>query len=173
MVFTSFVFLFAFLPLMLLGFYVLRFYQQDFLAKVFLILGSLFFYGFWNPSYLVLLLGSIGVNFLIGKIILNANKFLLSSSLNLSGGGGQNSLYLESSPFNPNCTFSSTPKQIFKNPKPYLILGILFNLAFLGFFKYADFFLENFNLFAQLLEFDFAIPLLFNKLLFWWIVIKK
>ncbi|WP_300794677.1 hypothetical protein [Helicobacter sp. UBA3407] len=87
MVFTSFVFLFAFLPLMLLGFYVLRFYQQDFLAKVFLILGSLFFYGFWNPSYLVLLLGSIGVNFLIGKIILNANKFLLSSSLNLSGGG--------------------------------------------------------------------------------------
>lgn len=159
MVFTSFVFLFAFLPLMLLGFYVLRFYQQDFLAKVFLILGSLFFYGFWNPSYLVLLLGSIGVNFLIGKIILNANKFLLSSSLNLSGGGGQNSLYLESSPFNPNCTFSSTPKQIFKNPKPYLILGILFNLAFLGFFKYADFFLENFNLFAQLLEFDFAIPL--------------
>ena len=96
---------------------------------------------------------------MIGKIILNANKFLLSSSLNLSGGGGQNSLYLESSPFNPNCTFSSTPKQIFKNPKPYLILGILFNLAFLGFFKYADFFLENFNLFAQLLEFDFAIPL--------------
>nr|WP_300823852.1 MBOAT family O-acyltransferase [Helicobacter sp. UBA3407] len=84
---------------------------------------------------------------------------MLSSSLNLSGGGGQNSLYLESSPFNPNCTFSSTPKQIFKNPKPYLILGILFNLAFLGFFKYADFFLENFNLFAQLLEFDFAIPL--------------
>lgn len=74
-------------------------------------------------------------------------------------GGGQNSLYLESSPFNPDCTFSSTPKQIFKNPKPYLILGILFNLAFLGFFKYADFFLENFNLFAQLLEFDFAIPL--------------
>ncbi|WP_299384181.1 hypothetical protein [Helicobacter sp. UBA3407] len=50
MVFTSFVFLFAFLPLMLLGFYALRFYQQDFLAKVFLILGSLFFYGFWNPS---------------------------------------------------------------------------------------------------------------------------
>lgn len=77
----------------------------------------------------------------------------------MSGGGGQNSLSLESSSFNPPYAFSSTPKQISKNPKFYLILGILFNLALLGFFKYTDFFLDNFNLFAQLLEFDFAIPL--------------
>ncbi len=46
-----------------------------------------------------------------------------------------------------------------KNAKLYLILGILFNLALLGFFKYTDFLLENFNLFSQLLHLDFNIPL--------------
>lgn len=72
MVFSSFSFILGFLPLMLLGFYCLRYYKQDFLAKVFLVFGSLFFYGFWNPSYLPLLLGSIGVNFIIGKKILHS-----------------------------------------------------------------------------------------------------
>lgn len=133
MVFSSFTFLFGFLPLMLCVFYVLRYFKQDLFAKISLVFGSLFFYGFWNPSYLFLLLGSIGVNFLIGKQI-------------LVRGGGQNNPYLESSPF-------------VKNPKVYLVLGILFNLSLLGFFKYADFFLENFNLFAQLLKLDLNIPL--------------
>ena len=44
-------------------------------------------------------------------------------------------------------------------PKFYLILGILFNLCLLGFFKYTDFFLENFHLFTQLVHLDFDIPL--------------
>lgn len=38
-------------------------------------------------------------------------------------------------------------------------MGIVFNLALLGFFKYTDFFLENFALFTQLLHLDFNIPL--------------
>ena len=45
------------------------------------------------------------------------------------------------------------------HPKALLILGIIFNLCLLGIFKYTDFFLENFNLFAKLLALDFAIPL--------------
>ncbi|WP_394990733.1 MBOAT family O-acyltransferase, partial [uncultured Helicobacter sp.] len=45
------------------------------------------------------------------------------------------------------------------SPKFFLILGILFNLCLLGFFKYTDFFLENFNLFTQLAHLDFSIPL--------------
>nr|WP_237022039.1 MBOAT family O-acyltransferase [Helicobacter cinaedi] len=36
---------------------------------------------------------------------------------------------------------------------------MIFNLCLLGIFKYTDFFLENFNLFTQLLHLDFAIPL--------------
>ncbi len=43
--------------------------------------------------------------------------------------------------------------------KQYLIIGIIFNLSLLGFFKYTDFFLENFNLLSNLLNFDLNIPL--------------
>ncbi|HET8700349.1 MAG TPA: MBOAT family protein [Nitrococcus sp.] len=66
MLFNSPVFLFAFLPLVLLGFYLIgRFYAQA--ALVFLLLASLFFYGWWNPSYLPLLLGSIVFNYTVGR----------------------------------------------------------------------------------------------------------
>ena len=44
-------------------------------------------------------------------------------------------------------------------PKFYFILGIIFNLCLLGFFKYTDFLLENFNTFSKLTHLDFDIPL--------------
>ena len=44
-------------------------------------------------------------------------------------------------------------------PKFYFILGIIFNLCLLGFFKYTDFLLENFNAFSQIAHLDFNIPL--------------
>ena len=44
-------------------------------------------------------------------------------------------------------------------PKFYFILGIIFNLCLLGFFKYTDFLLENFNTFSKLARLDFDIPL--------------
>ena len=47
----------------------------------------------------------------------------------------------------------------YNNPKFYFLIGIVFNLCLLGFFKYSDFFLENFNAFSQLLKLDFNIPL--------------
>lgn len=87
----------------------------------FLVLGSLFFYAFWNVLYLPILMGSIVVNYVIAKVILKS-----------SGGGGA---------------------------KYYLTSGIVFNLELLGFFKYTDFFLENFNLLSQVLNLDFEIPL--------------
>ena len=51
----------------------------------------------------------------------------------------------------------STP--FYHNPKFYFILGIIFNLCLLGFFKYTDFLLENFNAFSKLARLDFDIPL--------------
>ncbi len=79
----------------------------------------------------------------------------------MSGGGGQNNLFVESSSSlsNPNPFNSISFKPHKLNPKLFLILGIVFNLALLGFFKYTDFFLENFNAFSKLLSLDFAIPL--------------
>jgi D-alanyl-lipoteichoic acid acyltransferase DltB (MBOAT superfamily) len=66
MLFSSYVFVFAFLPLALLGYYALvgrapRSYQYGFL-----LLASLFFYGYWKLSYLPLLLISIVFNFVLG-----------------------------------------------------------------------------------------------------------
>ena len=46
-----------------------------------------------------------------------------------------------------------------QSPKFYFILGIIFNLSLLGFFKYTDFLLENFNAFSQIAHLDFNIPL--------------
>ena len=77
MLFSSYIFLFAFLPIMLFGFYLLKYFGFYKTSKVFLLCGSLFFYGFWNFLYLPLLLFSIIINFLLHKSILSA-------------GGGQN-----------------------------------------------------------------------------------
>ena len=70
MLFSSYIFIFAFLPIMLLGFYGLKYFHQNFLAKLFLVLGSLFFYAFWEVKYLGLLLLSIVVNYAIATLIL-------------------------------------------------------------------------------------------------------
>jgi len=64
--FHSYAFIFAFLPItFLLYFGINRVSPQK--ARFFLILASLLFYGWWNPLYVPLLIGSIGVNFSIGK----------------------------------------------------------------------------------------------------------
>jgi len=68
MLFNSSVFIFAFLPVALLGFFVLaRIGSAPALA--WLTAASLFFYGWWNPVWVPLLLASIAFNFLIGQAI--------------------------------------------------------------------------------------------------------
>ena len=68
MLFNSSEFLFAFLPATLLIFFLCaRFSHRAALA--WLTLASLFFYAWWNPVWLPLLLGSIGFNFLAGREI--------------------------------------------------------------------------------------------------------
>ncbi|GEL78649.1 MBOAT family O-acyltransferase [Tenuibacillus multivorans] len=65
MLFNSFEFIFVFLPVMFIGYYIFNRFNFT-LAKIWLLCGSLFFYSWWNPIYLPLLLSSILVNFLIG-----------------------------------------------------------------------------------------------------------
>ena len=65
MVFSSFVFIFAFMPLALLGFLLaVRIGPRT--AALWLVLASLSFYGYWRIEFLPLLLVSIGFNFGIG-----------------------------------------------------------------------------------------------------------
>ncbi len=67
MLFNSFEFLFAFLPLAYLGYFVLGRWLGADAAIRWAVLASLFFYGWWEPVYLLLLGASIGINFLIGE----------------------------------------------------------------------------------------------------------
>jgi D-alanyl-lipoteichoic acid acyltransferase DltB (MBOAT superfamily) len=66
MLFNSYTFIFAFLPLTLVGFFALggRGYQQS--AVAWLVGASLLFYGWWNPTYLGLLLISVCFNYGVG-----------------------------------------------------------------------------------------------------------
>ena len=66
MIFNSLIYLYIFLPISVLGYFVIaKFFSQK-TRNVWLILVSLFFYGFWNPVYIPLLLGSMFSNFYFG-----------------------------------------------------------------------------------------------------------
>ncbi len=62
MLFNSYIFMFAFLPVALIGFYIAALCEHR-LARGWLVLCSFFFYGWWNPHFVLLLLGSIAFNY--------------------------------------------------------------------------------------------------------------
>lgn len=108
MLFNSYEFVLAFVPVTLLGFYALGAWGHR-LATVWLLLASLFFYAWWNPIYLFLLLASIGGNYTIAAAV---------------------------------CRFREV-----RDPRtqPALAIGVAANLALLGYFKYANFFVDSIN----------------------------
>lgn len=110
MLFNSYIFIFAFLPITFATYFFLAKHKNGEAAITFLVIASLFFYGWWNPAYLILILLSIGVNYFIGESILRCH----------------------------------TPVRLQKS-KLLLITGIVFNLALLGYYKYANFVIENAN----------------------------
>ncbi|PCI31719.1 MAG: membrane-bound O-acyltransferase family protein [Alphaproteobacteria bacterium] len=105
MLFNSYEFIFAFLPITLIIFIFISKINHE-KAIAWLVIASLFFYGWWNPAYLILIMISMAINYSIGYLI---NRV----------------------------TFGKNQK------KPLLIIGLLFNLSLLGYFKYANFFLET------------------------------
>jgi len=75
MLFNSQVFIFLFLPMVLLGYYGLRkITASRHFPLLWLLLASLFFYGWWEARYLVLLLTSITINFILGNILYRSGK---------------------------------------------------------------------------------------------------
>ena len=68
MLFNSYLFICLFLPITLIGFWLLR-KTAPALIPLWLVVASLFFYSWWNPAYLVLLLISISANYLAGYTI--------------------------------------------------------------------------------------------------------
>ncbi|MBR1659371.1 MAG: MBOAT family protein [Oscillospiraceae bacterium] len=122
MVFSSYLFIFIFLPAVVLPYYLLSRTRSGLWQRLFLIAASLVYYGYDRPRYLLLLLGSIAVN------------YLLALGMQRASGGRR---------------------------KAWLALGVFFNVALIGYYKYYNFFLENLNfaLGTRLPLRDIALPL--------------
>jgi len=74
MLFNSYEFIFLFLPLSLSIYYWLKKHHQYRISIGWLVACSLFFYGWWNPSYLKLILASMLFNYFIGVGLAKKNK---------------------------------------------------------------------------------------------------
>ena len=99
MVFSSIIFIYYFLPLLLIVYYACPKKYRNLVLLLF----SLCFYFYGEKNYIFLLLGSCLFNYLVGLIV---DK---------------------------------------KKDKKYLIIGLIVNLGLLGYFKYTNFFIDNFN----------------------------
>ncbi|MFT6914268.1 MAG: alginate O-acetyltransferase complex protein AlgI [Motiliproteus sp.] len=95
MLFNSYTFVFLFLPIVWIGFQLIGGRGHHRVAVTWLVTASLFFYGWWNPAYLGLILASMLFNYALGTQLhssensLRARKLLLllglSANLTLLG----------------------------------------------------------------------------------------
>lgn len=108
MLFNSLEFIFLFLPLTLVGFFNLGARSHYRLALAWLLASAIFFYSWWNPTNVIVLVSSILFNYGVGAILADQIKLPISK-------------------------------------KVILFLGISINLSVLGYFKYANFFVETTN----------------------------
>ena len=108
MVFSSLLFLFLFLPIVLTGYFLFRKNSGHF----FLLAASLFFYIWGEKQFVLVLLFSIIINYLLALLI---------------------------------DTFRKSEPAKSRQAKIVLCLAVIFNLGLLGFFKYTNFFMVNFN----------------------------
>jgi len=69
MLFNSFTFLLIFLPVTLLIYYKIVAYARRETAILWLVVASLFFYGWWNLAYVLLIVSSILFNYLTGSLL--------------------------------------------------------------------------------------------------------
>ena len=106
MLFNSYSFILLYLPITFAIFFAVG-ARRPLYAAAWLAAASLFFYGWWNPVYVFLLLASIAFNYTIGRIL-------------AQGQGGPDG----------------------KASKAVLTFGIAADLVLLGYYKYANFFLD-------------------------------
>ena len=75
MLFNSYEFIFLFLPITLIVYFLLS-KKNSKLSKLWLVLASLYFYSYFNKIYLLLILGSIGINYTIGSSLSKTNDYI-------------------------------------------------------------------------------------------------
>ena len=69
MLFNSPLYIFLFLPVVVLVYFVLNQRRLIVAGKVWLVFASLFFYGYWKSEYLLLIITSILVNYFVGRAL--------------------------------------------------------------------------------------------------------
>ena len=74
MLFNSYIFVLFFLPVTLIGYFGLNKLKLYDISKVFLTLMSLYFYAYFNLNYLLIILSSIIINFVLSKFFRTENK---------------------------------------------------------------------------------------------------
>ena len=74
MLFNSYVFILAFLPVTLIGYFLLGRLKNRAPSKLFLVGCSLFFYAYFNPAYLPVIVLSVLFNFALSQCMLRAEK---------------------------------------------------------------------------------------------------
>lgn len=96
MLFNSTKFILLYLPIVFSGYFILNSQRLLLAGKCWLVIASLLFYGYWSIFYLPLLIGSITLNFTIGKAVSPTAKAhsILSKRLTLSAGITTNLLFL-------------------------------------------------------------------------------
>jgi len=162
MLFNSYIFIFAFLPVCLLGFYGLKGIKNlpfagaagegyatltvgPRAAKIWLIAMSLWFYGYFNLRYLAIMIFSIVCNYLC---------YLLMKKSGFGSGNGNNSAPSVNKAINGeppvNKAINSEP-YVWKaaggmvNSRVVMVTGVIINLSVLFYFKYFDFFIDSCN----------------------------
>lgn len=113
MLFNSPEFIFIFFPITITLFFIIGGRGHHRAAISWLVGSSLFYYGWWNPIYIGLILGSILFNYGIGVTLGN---------------------------------LQSQQNKRLKKPRMILTIGVLANLLLLGYYKYANFIVDNINL---------------------------
>lgn len=131
MLFNSYIFVLALLPIVLIGYFGLNHFHKYSSAKVFLITASLFFYGYFNWWYLLIIVSSVGLNYLFSRVMLREKagkvlrKIVFAVALTLNIG----SLFF----FKYYDFFISNVNALFKTDWPLLHILLPLGISFFTF----------------------------------------
>ena len=110
MIFSTYRFIFLFLPVTFCGYFLLNRFRLFSLSKIWLVVCSFYFYAQGSPSFFPFFMASVAGNYIVGMAMVRLED-------------------------------TGTAQR-----KLLLAVGILGNVALLGYYKYTDFFIENYNL---------------------------
>ena len=155
MLFNSYIFIFLFLPAVLLGWYGLNRIKQYKMAQVFLVGMSLWFYAYFHVGYLAIILCSCGVNYLLSLYVSKYCDSLSADKLGNSSNADETCNLPEitkkaSSHSGTDEKYPASRKDATQRKRTAVLwLGCILNLGILGYYKYFDFLIENVNAVAN------------------------